>query len=195
MQHWKLSSQQRVGVIGLSGLGHMAVKLAAASSPASSPRRLGREAREKYSSLRHVGQPAAGLPASHRGPVAATAAAAVPGAARIHARKHLELGRGRRHRRRRPSGWCGFEPDDLVAVITTRPRRGTLAGIAGQDLERVVRSLAPHDIERAWLPAPGFALGPSTWLLRGRNRLVVRLDGAPLPPDCANPGDGIPDRP
>jgi uncharacterized zinc-type alcohol dehydrogenase-like protein len=30
MQHWKLSSQQRVGVIGLGGLGHVAVKLAAA---------------------------------------------------------------------------------------------------------------------------------------------------------------------
>ncbi len=30
MQHWKLSSRQRVGVIGLGGLGHMAVKLAAA---------------------------------------------------------------------------------------------------------------------------------------------------------------------
>ena len=30
MQHWKLSARQRVGVIGLGGLGHMAVKLAAA---------------------------------------------------------------------------------------------------------------------------------------------------------------------
>ncbi len=30
MQHWKLSSRQRVGVIGLGGLGHMAVKLGAA---------------------------------------------------------------------------------------------------------------------------------------------------------------------
>ena len=30
MQHWKLSSRQRVGVIGLGGLGHMAVKLAVA---------------------------------------------------------------------------------------------------------------------------------------------------------------------
>lgn len=30
MQHWRLSSRQRVGVIGLGGLGHMAVKLAAA---------------------------------------------------------------------------------------------------------------------------------------------------------------------
>ncbi len=30
MQHWELSSGQRVGVIGLGGLGHMAVKLAAA---------------------------------------------------------------------------------------------------------------------------------------------------------------------
>lgn len=30
MQHWKLSPRQRVGVIGLGGLGHMAVKLAAA---------------------------------------------------------------------------------------------------------------------------------------------------------------------
>ena len=30
MQHWKLSAGQRVGVIGLGGLGHMAVKLAAA---------------------------------------------------------------------------------------------------------------------------------------------------------------------
>jgi uncharacterized zinc-type alcohol dehydrogenase-like protein len=30
MQHWKLSAGQRVGVIGLGGLGHMAVKLASA---------------------------------------------------------------------------------------------------------------------------------------------------------------------
>lgn len=30
MQHWKLASGQRVGVIGLGGLGHMAVKLAVA---------------------------------------------------------------------------------------------------------------------------------------------------------------------
>lgn len=30
MQHWKLSAGQRVGVIGLGGLGHMAVKLAVA---------------------------------------------------------------------------------------------------------------------------------------------------------------------
>jgi alcohol dehydrogenase (NADP+) len=30
MQHWRLSARQRVGVIGLGGLGHMAVKLAAA---------------------------------------------------------------------------------------------------------------------------------------------------------------------
>lgn len=30
MQHWKLSPRQRVGVIGLGGLGHLAVKLAAA---------------------------------------------------------------------------------------------------------------------------------------------------------------------
>lgn len=30
MQHWRLSGGQRVGVIGLGGLGHMAVKLAAA---------------------------------------------------------------------------------------------------------------------------------------------------------------------
>lgn len=30
MQHWKLSAGQRVGIIGLGGLGHMAVKLAAA---------------------------------------------------------------------------------------------------------------------------------------------------------------------
>jgi uncharacterized zinc-type alcohol dehydrogenase-like protein len=30
MQHWKLSAGQRVGVVGLGGLGHMAVKLAAA---------------------------------------------------------------------------------------------------------------------------------------------------------------------
>jgi uncharacterized zinc-type alcohol dehydrogenase-like protein len=30
MQHWRLSPRQRVGVIGLGGLGHMAVKLAAA---------------------------------------------------------------------------------------------------------------------------------------------------------------------
>ncbi len=30
MQHWKLSPGQRVGVVGLGGLGHMAVKLAAA---------------------------------------------------------------------------------------------------------------------------------------------------------------------
>lgn len=30
MQHWKLAGGQRVGVIGLGGLGHMAVKLAAA---------------------------------------------------------------------------------------------------------------------------------------------------------------------
>jgi alcohol dehydrogenase (NADP+) len=30
MQHWKLSARQRVGVIGLGGLGHIAVKLAAA---------------------------------------------------------------------------------------------------------------------------------------------------------------------
>ena len=30
MQHWKLDAGQRVGVIGLGGLGHMAVKLAAA---------------------------------------------------------------------------------------------------------------------------------------------------------------------
>jgi alcohol dehydrogenase (NADP+) len=30
MQHWKLSSGQRVGVVGLGGLGHMAVKLAVA---------------------------------------------------------------------------------------------------------------------------------------------------------------------
>jgi uncharacterized zinc-type alcohol dehydrogenase-like protein len=30
MQHWKLTSGQRVGVIGLGGLGHVAVKLAAA---------------------------------------------------------------------------------------------------------------------------------------------------------------------
>ena len=30
MQHWKLAANQRVGVIGLGGLGHMAVKLAVA---------------------------------------------------------------------------------------------------------------------------------------------------------------------
>jgi alcohol dehydrogenase (NADP+) len=30
MQHWKVSAGQRVGVVGLGGLGHMAVKLAAA---------------------------------------------------------------------------------------------------------------------------------------------------------------------
>jgi alcohol dehydrogenase (NADP+) len=30
LQHWKIGSQQRVGVIGLGGLGHMAVKLAVA---------------------------------------------------------------------------------------------------------------------------------------------------------------------
>lgn len=30
MQHWKLSAGQRVGVVGMGGLGHMAVKLAAA---------------------------------------------------------------------------------------------------------------------------------------------------------------------
>jgi uncharacterized zinc-type alcohol dehydrogenase-like protein len=30
MQHWKLELGQRVGVIGLGGLGHMAVKLAVA---------------------------------------------------------------------------------------------------------------------------------------------------------------------
>jgi uncharacterized zinc-type alcohol dehydrogenase-like protein len=30
MQHWRLAGGQRVGVIGLGGLGHMAVKLAAA---------------------------------------------------------------------------------------------------------------------------------------------------------------------
>ena len=30
MQHWKLTGRQKVGVIGLGGLGHMAVKLAAA---------------------------------------------------------------------------------------------------------------------------------------------------------------------
>jgi uncharacterized zinc-type alcohol dehydrogenase-like protein len=30
MQHWKLAAKQRVGVIGLGGLGHMAVKLAVA---------------------------------------------------------------------------------------------------------------------------------------------------------------------
>lgn len=30
MQHWKLARGQRVGVIGLGGLGHMAVKLAVA---------------------------------------------------------------------------------------------------------------------------------------------------------------------
>src|SRR5512134_936761 len=30
MQHWKLASDQRVGVIGLGGLGHVAVKLAVA---------------------------------------------------------------------------------------------------------------------------------------------------------------------
>jgi uncharacterized zinc-type alcohol dehydrogenase-like protein len=30
MQHWKLEPQQRVGVIGLGSLGHMAVKLAVA---------------------------------------------------------------------------------------------------------------------------------------------------------------------
>src|SRR3954464_12302107 len=29
MRHWKLSAGQRVGVVGLGGLGHMAVKLAA----------------------------------------------------------------------------------------------------------------------------------------------------------------------
>ncbi len=34
MQHWKLSSRQRVGVVGLGGLGHMAVKLAAARKAA-----------------------------------------------------------------------------------------------------------------------------------------------------------------
>ena len=30
LQHWKVDSGQRVGVIGLGGLGHMAVKLAVA---------------------------------------------------------------------------------------------------------------------------------------------------------------------
>lgn len=30
MQHWKLSASRRVGVVGLGGLGHMAVKLAVA---------------------------------------------------------------------------------------------------------------------------------------------------------------------
>ena len=41
MQHWKLEAGQRVGVIGLGGLGHMAVKLAVArraTSPFSRPR-------------------------------------------------------------------------------------------------------------------------------------------------------------
>ena len=30
MQHWKLTAGQRVGIVGLGGLGHMATKLAAA---------------------------------------------------------------------------------------------------------------------------------------------------------------------
>ena len=36
MQHWKLAAGQRVGVIGLCGLGHMAVKLAVARGRARS---------------------------------------------------------------------------------------------------------------------------------------------------------------
>lgn len=88
------------------------------SSPGTSSSR-GPNGREVVEELRRR----FGWRAAHRAPGVAIAAAAVPGAAGIHASEHLELGRGRR--RRRPSAWyLGRERPPRSAAPPALRRRG-----------------------------------------------------------------------